>query len=152
MLVRQPEAGLLAAEHAGVGEQRHPGGLGRGQHREVLRSALPDLVARDQQDLVTGAEGVRQRLGAAVVGDPDLDALGRPLGGLLGCADRDGDLARGDLGQQALDDEAAELAGGGGDDDHLVLLGWMRSASTLTLGAALTIGKYALGGMVLTYR
>lgn len=113
----EDEVGSRAAQDAGVGELGGAGVACCVHHRLVLRDALAQLAAGDEQDLVPWPERRGQTAGLVVVGDADLHAAGSERGCLLLIADDTGDLVGGDLGQQSLDDQSAEVSGGAGDDD-----------------------------------
>ena len=134
MLGREDEVGVGGLRGARVADERDAGVLGRLDDVRVLRDALPDLVAGDEQDAVDALERGAQRSGVVVGGDAHVDALRRDRRGLLGVADDGDDLLGGDALQQLVDHELAELTGGGGDRDGLGHGGraFLRSQLTLT--------------------
>ena len=108
----------LAAEGAGVGEQRDACLDGGAEDRLVLGDPVQvHLAARDQQHPVAGPQQPVERLRGVVVRDGEGDSPGGEVAGLGGIAGHRGDLGGRDGGEQMVDDQAAELAAGAGDND-----------------------------------
>ena len=82
------------------------------------RARCPVCASRDQQDPGGAAEGTVEGRRVVVVDGADPDAAVGQVLDLGGVPSRRGDVPGGDvLLEQALDDEAAEVAGGAGDHD-----------------------------------
>ena len=103
---------------ARVAEQADAGPRGRGHDVAVLGDPLSRLGAGDEQHGLGALERGVERGAVGVVGDRGAHTEVGERGEAIGVAAGGHDVGRRDAAvDQALDDEAAQVAGGSGDDD-----------------------------------
>ncbi len=94
-----------------------PAALAAAMGIAVLAGALADVGRGNQQQLADAGKGRNEAVGIVIRADADINTECLERLALLGRAHQRGNLAGGHCLQQAVDDEAAELAIGTGDED-----------------------------------